>query len=134
MATQPFDWSGYFKLAEELAKRGDEAATRSAVSRAYYYVYHLALQRAQANGFRTIPGEGTHKQLWRNYSASPEHDCQKLAEIATRLKEKRERADYQQTYNRIADEIPGVLTDAQNFAERLQRLNIRLPNPTSVRH
>jgi uncharacterized protein (UPF0332 family) len=134
MSARPFDWSGYFQLAEELAKRQDEASIRSALSRAYYYVYHLALQRAQDNGFSTLPGEGTHKQLWRNYSGSPEPDCQTLAEIAARLKEKRERADYQQTYNRIADEIPGMLADARDFADRLQRLSLRHPNPASVRH
>jgi uncharacterized protein (UPF0332 family) len=133
MAAQPFDWSAYLQLANELAKRQDEASIRSALSRAYYYVYHLALLRAQANGFNTVSGEGTHKQLWRNYSASPEPDCQKLAEIAARLKEKRERADYQQIYNRIADDVSGILADAQDFADRLHRLNIRYPNPNSVR-
>lgn len=133
MAAQPFDWSGYLQLAEELAKRHDEASMRSALSRAYYYVYHLALQRAQLNGFVTEPGEGTHKQLWRNYSGSPDPDCRTLAEIAVRLKEKRERADYQQTFNRIADEVPRVLDDARDFAGRLKRLNPRHPNRASVR-
>ena len=46
MATQPFDWCAYFLLARELAERQDEASLRSALSRAYYYIYHLALQRA----------------------------------------------------------------------------------------
>jgi uncharacterized protein (UPF0332 family) len=133
MDAKPFDWSRYFQLADELAKRGDEASVRTALSRAYYYVYHLALQRAQANGFTTLTGEGTHKQLWRNYSGSPEPDCQTLAEIAARLKEKRERADYHQTYNRISDEIPGMLADARDFADRLRRLPSRHPNPVSVR-
>src|SRR5271166_981735 len=129
MVSQPFDWSEYFKLADELAKRTDEAALRSALSRAYYYVYHLALRRALDNGFTTKSGEGTHTQMWRNFSGSPEPDCRKLAEIAGRLKEKRERADYNQIYVRINEEIPEMLADAQDFADRLQRLNPRLPNP-----
>jgi hypothetical protein len=41
MAAQPFNWSGYLQLAEELAERRDEASMRSALSRAYYYIYHL---------------------------------------------------------------------------------------------
>jgi hypothetical protein len=134
MAAQPFDWSEYFQLAEELAKRTDEASIRSALSRAYYYVYHLALQRAQDNGFGARPGEGTHKQLWRNYSGSPEPACQILAEIAARLKEKRERADYQKTYYRIADDLPTMLADARDFANRLRQLNPRHPDPASVRY
>jgi hypothetical protein len=134
MAAQPFDWSEYLRLAEELAARQDEASIRSALSRAYYYVYHLALERAQDNGFTTLPGEGgSHKQLWRNYSGSPVPECQTLAEIAARLKEKRERADYRQIYSRIADDVPGMLADAREFASRLRRLNPRFPDPASVR-
>ena len=133
MAPLPFDWSQYFRLADELARRPEESALRSALSRAYYYVYHLALQRAQANGFIIVSGEATHKQMWRNFNGSPEPDCRKLAEIAGRLKEKRERADYDDNYKRLADEIPEMLADAQDFAVRLQRLDPRHPNPGSVR-
>lgn len=133
MAAQPFNWSGYFQLAEELATRQNEASLRSALSRAYYYVYHLALERAETNGFKILPGEASHKQLWRNYSGSPEPACQRLAVIAERLKEKRERADYHQTYNRIADDIPDMLADARDFAGHLHRLPSRHPNPASVR-
>ncbi len=74
-----FDWSGYLKLAEELGNRPDEASLRSALSRAYYYVYHLALNRAEANRFQPLQGEGTHTQLWRLYKKNPEPACQALA-------------------------------------------------------
>jgi hypothetical protein len=133
MAAQPFDWTGYYTLANELAARADEASLRSAMSRAYYYVYQLALARAKANGFAIVPGEASHKQLWRNYIDSPEPACKKLAVIATRLKEKRERADYQDVYRRISDDIPVMLADAQDFAGRLQTLNARFPSPAHVR-
>jgi len=133
MDPQPFDWFQYFRLADELAKRPEDSALRSALSRAYYYVFHLALQRAQINGFTISPGESTHKQLWRNFDSSPEPDCRKLAQIAGRLKEKRERADYDDNYRRLADDIPEMLNDARDFATRLQRLNPRYPKPASVR-
>jgi hypothetical protein len=48
----PFDWFEYLQLADELGERAEEGALRSAISRAYYYVYHQALERAEANGFR----------------------------------------------------------------------------------
>jgi uncharacterized protein (UPF0332 family) len=134
MAAQPFDWLGYYTLANELgARENDEASLRSAMSRAYYYVYHLALERAHANGFTTTAGEAMHKQLWRNYSDSPEPNCRKLAEIAKRMKDKRERADYNATYPRLNDEIAGMLTDAQTFAERLRVLQARFPDPAHCR-
>ena len=128
-----FDWSNYLALAEELALRPDEASLRSALSRAYYYVYHLALNRAKVNQFEALPGEGTHTQLWRLFSGSPEPACQKLAQIAGRLKEKRERADYQPNFARLDVEVPNLLADARDFATKLQNLPHRFPKPSSVR-
>ena len=133
MAAQSFDWTGYNALATELAARADEASRRSAISRAYYYVYHLALARASNNGFQILPGEGSHKQLWRNYSDSPEANCRKLAEIAKRLKERRKRADYNERYPRIGEEINELIKDAQHFAVRLVALPQRFPDPAHVR-
>jgi hypothetical protein len=133
MAAQPFDWIGYYTLANELAGRADEVSLRSALSRAYYYVYQLALERAKTNGFTTLAGEGTHQQLWRNYSDSPEPDCRKLAEIGKRLKDKREWADYRKFYPRISEEVPELIAAARDFAGRLQALNARFPNPAHIR-
>jgi hypothetical protein len=129
----PFDWSEYLKLAEELAARKEEACLRSSLSRAYYYIYNLALTRAERNGFVAARGESTHGQLWRLYSQSPEPECIYLGQIALRLKEKREKADYRLVYRRIEEEVPLVLSEALDFAARLGRLAPRHPNPASVR-
>jgi len=61
-----FDWTDYLQLARELAKYGTDAGHRSAVSRAYYYVYHLALSRAESNGFSYCQA----KELMLNSGAS----------------------------------------------------------------
>jgi hypothetical protein len=61
MATEPFDWSEYQKLADELARRPEESCLRTAIGRAYYYVFHLAKKRVEANGFYIIRGADTHK-------------------------------------------------------------------------
>ncbi len=89
-----------------------EGSLRSAISRAYYSVCHLALARAEANTYRALPGEGTHAQLWRVFSESPEPDCQRLAAIGVRLKEKRVRAGYENYFVRIAEDVPFLLADA----------------------
>jgi len=128
-----FDWLEYFTLAEELANRTDEASLRTAISRAYYSIYHLALARAKANNFAALPGEGTHAQLWRLFTKSPEPDCMKLGQMAERLKDKRVRADYDPIFVRIQEETPEFLNQARDFAERLQKLDSRYPNPASVR-
>jgi uncharacterized protein (UPF0332 family) len=130
MDPEQFDWADLYKLADELSKREDYASLRTAMGRAYYYVYHLALDRARLNGFTTISGEGTHTQLWRNYSASPDPSCSGLAIIATRLKEKRERADYNDYYKRLKDDIPEMLADASDFAAKLKALPARFPDPS----
>ena len=133
MADKPFDWTEYLKLAQELATRSGEAYLRSSLSRAYYYVYNLALTRAKRNGFISVWGESTHGQLWRLFSQSPEPECIYLGQIALRLKEKREKADYRPVYRRIEEEAPQVLLEAQDFAARLGRLAPRHPNPASPR-
>jgi len=129
MATSNFDWSEYLALARELANRSDEASLRSALSRIYYFVYHLAMDRANSNGFALFPGEAAHKQLWRNFIESPDPECRSLGLIAGRLKEKRERADYNIIYPRLADEMMVTISEAEKFADRLSKLPLRLPRP-----
>ena len=46
----PFDWTEYARLAEELGTRPDEASLRTAISRAYYSVYHQARDYLLAEG------------------------------------------------------------------------------------
>jgi uncharacterized protein (UPF0332 family) len=133
MAASAFDWSQYLALAEELGARHDETALRSSISRAYYCVYHLALTRAEANFYKPERGESTHAQLWRVFSGSPDPSCKRLALIADRLKEKRVRADYNDFYARIAEEVPTLLQDARDFAALLAAVPPRLPSPTSIR-
>jgi hypothetical protein len=111
----------------------EEACLRSSLSRAYYYVFNIALIRAKRNGFVSIRNESTHSQLWRLYSGSPEPECISLGQIALRLKEKRERADYKAVYLRIEEDVPEVLKDVQDFTSRLTKLPYRHPNPSSVR-
>jgi uncharacterized protein (UPF0332 family) len=127
MATPPFDWSQLFTLAQELGLRAEESCHRTAMGRAYYYVYHLALARALDNGLVVRSGEGTHTQMWRNYNSSPDLDTRRLGQIAQRLKEKRERADYNQHYARLEEDIPVMLADAQDFVNKLAVLPARFP-------
>lgn len=133
MATISFDWREFLRLADELGKRSDEAAQRTALSRAYYFVYHLALKRARQNGFVALQGEGSHVQLWRNFSGSPDPECRKLGEIGARLKENRRKADYDDVFPRLEEYIAVTLTDALSFSTKLLQLPARLPNPKSIR-
>lgn len=130
---QPFDWADFLKLADELAGRQEEYCLRTAIGRAYSFVYHLARRRILDNNFIIVPGGDSHKQVWEKYDNSPEPECKKLYSMAKGLKEKRERADYNLSYARIEDDIPEVLDIARSFAERLHKLNPRLPVNKGVR-
>jgi len=127
-----FDWGQYLTLAGSLAGAADEASRRTAVSRAYYYVYHIALARAELNGFRAIEG-GVHKQLWNLYKDVPVPECQQLGLMGDRLKVRRERADYRDVYPRLNEEVVDMLERAREFAERLARVEARHPNPAAQR-
>jgi uncharacterized protein (UPF0332 family) len=125
----PFDWPDYLTIADELSKRTtEEACLRTAISRTYYYVYHLARQRLLDNEFIIVRGGDTHKQVWEKYQGDADHRCKKLNDLAKILHDKRKQADYDNPYaGRIDAEFPALITLAKKFATDLNALEKRLP-------
>lgn len=122
-----FDWPDYLNLADELSKRTEEACLRTAISRSYYYIYHLARQRLQENRFVITRGEGTHKQVWEKFEGDADFRCKKLYDLAKILHDKRKQADYEISYPRIESEFPAILDRTKKFAMDLAALDKRLP-------
>lgn len=93
-----FDWTLYLALAEELRlATPDESRLRSAVSRAYYAAYNVAVERAPAHGVSIVPVRGftDHQACWMAYQTTPGE-----AQVGTdgdRLKGWRVKADYDGT-------------------------------------
>lgn len=83
MASPFFDWSEYLRLANQLAANPDEASQRSSISRAYYCVYHKALERAVSSGY---VDEQQHWKLWAVYGRNTDKACRKLYDIGSRMK------------------------------------------------
>jgi hypothetical protein len=133
LVTTAFEWRGFLTLAEELGARSEEYCLRTAISRAYYYAYHLARLRVIDNEFIIVGGGDSHKQIWEKYRDSPEYECKKLYLLAEHLKDKRQRADYDKEFRRVQDECPAVLTMTRKFAQDLAQLNPRLPVNRGVR-
>src|ERR1700740_1470503 len=108
-----FDWKEYLRLANHLAEQQDEAAMRSAVSRAYYCAYNLAMLRAQANSYRSPSDTGSHDALWHlSHPNAEKHkvdECKQLASIGTRLKRRRVQADYRRDFNRLSDAVKDAI-------------------------
>jgi len=87
MPSPVFDWSEYLTLANQLAANNDEASHRSAMSRAYYCVYHKATERAVASGCHDPK---THVGVWNLYSNNQnDRACLKLARMGDRMKKER---------------------------------------------
>jgi hypothetical protein len=101
----PFDWMEYLTLAQTLAANGDEASKRTAISRAYYFVFHLAYARAERNCGRKPQGPpGTHEWCWDKYSKNADIACRAVGIEGTRLKRLRHDVDYRSsTITRLDD-------------------------------
>jgi len=89
-----FNWSSYLHLAQELGGRADEAARRSAISRAYYYAFHVANDHLKANRVRLDLERSVHERVWRVYIKSSNPQCVKIGTDGYRLKVARRDADY----------------------------------------
>jgi len=127
MASPVFDWSEYLTLANQLATNGDEASHRTAMSRAYYCVYHKAPEQAVASG---CVDPKSHVKLWNLYSdKQTDRDCIKLAKMGDRMKKERVAADYNPAAGRIADRMNVQLQRANDLLARLSALGPGLPIP-----
>ena len=61
----PFDWRGFLELAHSITagKTVSEAEYRTAVSRAYYAVFHVALEYCVNEGYTVEHTSGDHQRV-----------------------------------------------------------------------
>mgnify|MGYP001596417277 CR=1 FL=1 len=97
-----FDWNKYFLLAEDIYKNtkkasGDNEATqRTAISRAYYSVFHLSEDNAISNMAYQRPTKNHHSEIilfYKKQMADPNH--QELGKLLSTLRFSREKCDYE---------------------------------------
>jgi hypothetical protein len=121
----PFDWNDYLTIAKEFKTRTDgqtpsnlnEAMQRTAVSRAYYSMFHLALEYAK-NHFGYNPQRGgpnqAHADIRSEYQkqmASPDH--QEIAQILRRVHKARVDCDYKpEDLGNLTAQLESVVLDA----------------------
>lgn len=126
----PFDWNEFLSLAQQLARRNDEASKRTAISRAYYCAFNIAFERAESRGCRRPKGEGSHQWCWRQYSQNSDSACAKLGAAGDRMKRLRVKVDYKPADIPRLDEITfQMLKDVQQFLAALAALNPSYPLP-----
>jgi len=119
----PFSWSAYLTLAQELAGRsGDEAAQRSAISRAYYAVYNLALVKIRVLQITTDEQLPPHERVWTSLMGHSEEIYRSIGILGDRLKKSRRMADYDDVIKNVPSETAQALVLARLVEGRLQKL------------
>jgi len=92
-------WELYLAFAEEVLgsqwpAKLQEAAARSAVSRAYYAVFHCARPRLEREGV-VLPTDGSaHGEVMRAYEQRGDRERRQIANILRELRNDRRDADY----------------------------------------
>lgn len=114
----PFDWTLYLGVAKALASQaGDEAALRSAISRAYYAAFGLAAARARTEG-GAVPRTGeAHAEVWKHFESANDQYRRKIGQDGKRLRWRRRQADYDEAV-RIST---GDVTDSIRRADSIIR-------------
>lgn len=109
----PFDWTEYTRLAEELRTRGDEASLRSAISRAYYSVYHQARDYLLAEGIQLSKTDSSHKVVWNRYKGIGGASCRAVGLNGERLNDNRTQADYETELRNVESLVEETFKVAQ---------------------
>jgi len=95
-----FRWEEYLFLAKELSQKGGEAATRSAISRAYYAAYQTA-RRHMGSKSAMATQSGSHRAVWMALRESGNKNWRKAGNQGRDILECRRKADYD-------DEVSGL--------------------------
>jgi uncharacterized protein (UPF0332 family) len=84
----------FLATARHLTGRGTEADWRSAVSRAYYAVFHVARDLLTSLRFRTPHGDRAHNYFYVRLNNCGEPVVQRAATFLKALRTRRNEADY----------------------------------------
>ena len=114
-----FDWREFLSLAESLADGAlgtsltvirDEAAYRSAVSRAYYAAFgHARAYASQHFGFIPTNAPNDHQRLARHFQA---HNMFLVYWNLGKLRDRRNLCDYEDVVPDLGAEVQDALTEA----------------------
>jgi hypothetical protein len=91
----PFGWADFLVLARELATReSDEAALRTAISRAYYASYCSAAQHVLQRMPKLFPSDLNHERVWRTFQVPSDRDRWRVFDDGMALCAARLQSDY----------------------------------------
>ncbi|MFC1623662.1 hypothetical protein ACFL05_00905 [Patescibacteria group bacterium] len=125
-----FDWNDYLKLSKSIERQASgtsiatkEAWCRSAVSRTYYAVFHIATKFAVDNLEYIVPARNNHWYLREFYmNQRGNHDYMLVGRKLTLLLKNRKDCDYKEEY---FGNIESLVNISIREAEKIKQL---LPN------
>lgn len=120
----PFDWTQYLSLAKDLVEvRGDEAAYRSAISRAYYAAFCVTRDLRLSHGDVDAETAKNHKAFWRSWRESGDRVRMGLGDKGNSLRMTRNNADYETRRQYIRNDALLAIADAQDIIAGLSSLD-----------
>jgi hypothetical protein len=119
-----FDWRGYVDLADDLLtlRPNDEAAQRAALSRAYYGAFGVAREYLLTKRGMTVISFNAHYHVWAVFAQAPKGIEQRIAQEGNRLKRRRDLADYEANYSRLAIEAAKWVARARRLVADIDSL------------
>jgi hypothetical protein len=117
----PFYFADFLEVAEALAARNDEAARRSAISRAYYAVLHVAHRALPASQQAAMSHRDTHRVTFQLYAASSVAACRQIGNSGIVLQRPRVSADYRLLPSVTSGHALRHVAIARQAMERLRR-------------
>ena len=118
------DWTTYLDLAQALYTNAGtwadrEACLRSAISRAYYGAFGLARGRAAQNGLQLRRSSQDHQAVIRHFRQATNKQYQQIGLELSRLRRARNRADYDEQFDDLANHAQLALRRAQEIHQLL---------------
>jgi uncharacterized protein (UPF0332 family) len=118
-----FDWLEYLDLARELAGQAtnpssQEAKLRSSISRSYYAAFCKARNHLRGEGY-SIPCQSTHRYVIDQFLHSRDRVRKRVGAHLDRLRNDRNKADYDDKVVRLSDMTTKALRLADQVISRL---------------
>lgn len=95
-----FDWRRFVDLADSFAESDAEAELRTAISSAYYTVYHVAIEKVRDRGILRARTHRIWVELQEVGRSQGRSDLITVGVIGFELKRRREQADYHSPFDR----------------------------------
>jgi hypothetical protein len=122
-----FDWADFLTLAKELAKRTEESAQRTAISRAYYAAYGIACHFVRREKV-AIPSQGSHDFVWNHFRNSTDSDRRQIGIDGDRIKRTRRNADYDHDWKLLSAFLNPTIESADELIRALTKLREDKPH------